>query len=105
MLVLTSLEETAPMCIAEAMAVGLPVVSPRISGIPQMVRENESAFLVDSGNQDGLNRCILKLASDPDLRTYMGRCGKSIASKKWDPQTVAEQTYNVYKSVIANGAM
>jgi len=55
MLVLTSLEETAPMCIAEAMAVGLPVVSPRISGIPQMVRENESAFLVDSGNQDGLN--------------------------------------------------
>ena len=48
--VLASLSESLPNAILEAMAAGLPVVSTRVGGSPEVVRQGETGFLVDSGN-------------------------------------------------------
>jgi glycosyltransferase involved in cell wall biosynthesis len=67
--------EGLPVAILEAMARGLPVVSTRHAGIPEQVVEEETGFLVDEGDVDGMAKGILRLAIDPSLRQRMGQAG------------------------------
>ena len=52
-MVMTSFQETAPLVISEAMATGTPVIASRISGIPAMVSENTSGFLINPQDPTG----------------------------------------------------
>lgn len=58
--------EGIPVAIMEAMALGLPVVSTRHSGIPELVRHGHSGILVAERDVDGLTRAIIELAANPD---------------------------------------
>jgi len=93
---LTSLEENSPMGIEEAMAAGLPVVTSNRCGMPYIVRDGESGFLVDP-NDPGDIACRLKqLLIDDELRRSMGVKGRAIALYRFHPAKVAQRTYEVY---------
>jgi len=98
-LVLCSLEETAPGCIAEAMAAGLPVVAYGISGVPYMIDNGKSGFLCEARNVDMLSGKLKIMMMDPALRNSMGKRGKDIAAKRWRPDIVADKTNDVYKVI------
>ncbi len=86
-LCLPSYMEGRPNVVNEAMASGLPVISTRIGGIPDMVREGETALLVEPGDVIGLQECLSKLASEPQLRSRMGAAGHEFLIKSgvsWD---------------------
>lgn len=100
MLVLSSIEETSPMCIAEAMAVGLPVVATDIGGVACMVRDEESGFLTAAGDAEGLARRIENLLDNPRLRDAMGKGGKEIAEKRWRPSFIANKIAEIYQKVL-----
>jgi colanic acid/amylovoran biosynthesis glycosyltransferase len=68
--------EGTPVGIIEAMAAGLPVVSTRHAGIPDVVIENETGFLVDEGDIDAMALYILKIIEDRNLAWTMGQKGK-----------------------------
>ena len=61
-----------PVAIMEAMACGLPVVSTVISGIPELVKDGVSGFLVQPCDSVGLANALEHLAADPQLRGRMG---------------------------------
>lgn len=67
--------DNLPTVIMEAMAAGLPVVSTRIGGIPEMVVENETGFLVQPGDVAGLAEAIEKLIDDRLLAERLGDAG------------------------------
>jgi len=73
--------DNLPTVIMEAMATGLPVVSTAIGGIPEMVIEDETGFLVPPGNAIALADAIEKLISDAVLAQKMGRVGYERAQK------------------------
>ena len=102
MLVLSSVEETAPMCIAEAMAAGLPVVASNIAGIPHMVRNKETGFLFEVGDAESLADYIRRLVTTPGLRDQMGKRGKEIAVNRWKKRIIAEKTLDVYQRILRN---
>src|SRR6516164_5855084 len=56
--------DNLPTVIMEAMATGLPVVSTSIGGIPEMVIQNETGFLVQSGNTAAMAEAIRAVVSD-----------------------------------------
>lgn len=56
-----------PNVIVEAMATGVPVVSTAVSGIPEMVVDNETGLLVPSRDPAGLADAMLRLLTDPEL--------------------------------------
>src|SRR5882757_9939511 len=59
--------DNLPTVIMEAMATGLPVVSTRIGGIPEMVIDNETGVLVEAHDVVGLAGAIEKVTSDRSL--------------------------------------
>ncbi len=102
---LTSLEENAPMGIAEAMAAGVPVVASNRCGMPYMVREGESGYLVDPTDVRDIARRLEMLIMRPDRREAMGARGRRIALQRFHPAVVAERTMDVYRQAVAEGAI
>ncbi len=67
--------DNLPTVIMEAMATRLPVVSTTIGGIPEMVVENETGFLVQPGDAVALADAIAKVIDDRLLAQRLGRAG------------------------------
>ena len=99
-LVLFSSEETSPTVIAQAMAMGKPVVASRVGGIPEMVRDGESGFVVEVGDESALASRAVQLLRSPALRHSMGLQARNIAQERFDPSVVAKQTIDVYRMLI-----
>jgi glycosyltransferase involved in cell wall biosynthesis len=73
---LASRSEEAPMCILEAMAAGLPVVSTDVGGIGELVRPDETGFLVAADDVEAFGERLQRLAGDPALRAGLGEAGR-----------------------------
>ena len=77
--VLPSLNEGMGRVVVEAMASGKPVVAADVGGIPDMVRNGETGFLVDPRDPGAMRAAIEKLIDDPTLRAAMGEKGRKAA--------------------------
>lgn len=76
--------EGIPVSIMEAMACGLPVVSTIHSGIPELVRDKVSGYLVPERDPDALSRALRRLVEDPRLRRKMGMAGRGVVERSYD---------------------
>jgi glycosyltransferase involved in cell wall biosynthesis len=76
LLVLPSFAEGVPVTLMEAMAARLPVVTTLVGGIPELVEDGVSGYLVPPGNPDILADRLETLLADPDLRARMGEAGR-----------------------------
>ena len=96
---LFSHEETAPTVLAQAMALGKPVVATRVGGIPEMVTDGVNGFLMKPGAiQDFAERLAVLLRS-PDLSEHMGAAGAAFARQHLTPGAVAQRTVEAYRLV------
>jgi glycosyltransferase involved in cell wall biosynthesis len=93
---LVSLEENSPMGIEEAMAAGVPVVAANRCGMPYLVREGKSGFLVDPRDPEDVATCLGRLLEDDDLRGTMSQKAREIARDRFHPDVVAWSTREVY---------
>jgi glycosyltransferase involved in cell wall biosynthesis len=98
--VLFSREETAPTIIAQAMAAGKPVVASRVGGVPEMVNDGESGFVVESEDETALAERMLTLLNDQDLCLRMGARGHELALRRFNPDAVARQTVEAYRIAL-----
>jgi colanic acid/amylovoran biosynthesis glycosyltransferase len=73
--------DNLPTVIMEAMATGLPVVSTRVGGIPEMVIDNQTGFLVQPEDAVALAGAIEKVTNDRSLGQTLGRSGYEHAQK------------------------
>jgi glycosyltransferase involved in cell wall biosynthesis len=97
---LVSLEENSPMGIEEAMAAGIPVVTSNRCGMPYMVRDGESGFLVDPNDPEDIAQRLKQLLENEELRKSMGAKSKEIAADRFHPDKVAVRTRDVYLRAI-----
>ena len=68
--------ETMPNAILEASASGLPVVATRHAGIPEVVVDGETGFLVEERDLEGMARQMARLVLEPGLAAELGRAGR-----------------------------
>jgi glycosyltransferase involved in cell wall biosynthesis len=99
--VLPSFAEGVPTVLMEAMAMGLPVVTTRIAGIPELVEDGQSGFVVPPGRVDALVDAVRRLASDPDLRRKMGERGRAKVIAEYSIEPSAARMRDMFASVIA----
>lgn len=95
--VLPSHFEGLPVSILEAMSHGLPVVSTRVGGIPEQVREEREGLLVDAGDVDALAAALVRLAGDPALRRAMGQRGRARIEAIYAIDRIAAQLRALYR--------
>jgi L-malate glycosyltransferase len=77
----TSLHEGIPLTILEAMALGKPVVAPKVGGIPEIISHGEDGLLVEGREPEKFARLCLELMENKDLRMNVGdRAAKKIAA-------------------------
>lgn len=82
--VLPSFAEGVPVVLMEAMASELPVVTTRIAGVPELVRDGDSGLLVPPGDADALRAALTRLLDSPDLRRRMGRVGRATVASGYN---------------------
>ena len=75
--------DNLPTVIMEAMAAGLPVVSTRVAGIPEMVDENSSGRLVEPGEIGAFADGLAEYLRNPDLSRQHGARGRERAEEKF----------------------
>lgn len=68
--------EGTPVGILEAGGSGLPVVSTRHAGIPDVVVEGETGYLVDEGDIEGMAQHMLRIAEEPELARSLGEAAR-----------------------------
>jgi glycosyltransferase involved in cell wall biosynthesis len=89
---LPSFSEGVPVVLMEAMAMELPVVATRITGIPELVDEGASGFLVPPGRPDLLADSLERaLRAAPAERQAMGAAGRARVEAEFDQAQSAER--------------
>lgn len=68
--------EGTPVAILEASAAGLPIVSTRHAGIPNVVKDTQTGFLVDENDIENMAQKMIVLLQDKDLAKTLGKEGK-----------------------------
>lgn len=98
--VLTSLSESLPNAVMEAMAAGLPVVATRVGGCPELVRQGETGFLVDSGDDDQLAEALRTLLTNESLRHQFGAEGRKAARSQFGVENIRKQYEDLYTAAL-----
>lgn len=100
----------------EAMSCETPVVGSAVGGIPEIIVENETGYLIplesisrtdfNPKNPEAFQRNfaekINRLLADEDLATAMGKAGRKRVLEKFSWESIAKTTFNYYEEVIAN---
>jgi glycosyltransferase involved in cell wall biosynthesis len=89
-------EEVFGYVIAEAMSFGRPIVATRVGGIPELVEDGDTGFVVNRGDARAIADRILKLVAEPELRERMGRAGQEAARAMFDLERNVERVVNLY---------
>jgi glycosyltransferase involved in cell wall biosynthesis len=92
-----SLSEGLPLSIIEAMAWGLPVVATRVGGIPEVVDEGGTGYLVPPGDPAALARGIERVLSEPLRAEELGRSAMQRAHADFSLEKMVDAYVNLYE--------
>jgi colanic acid/amylovoran biosynthesis glycosyltransferase len=93
---LPSFAEGIPVVLMEAMAMELPVVSTKITGIPELVDDDRTGLLVASGRAAELADALERLLVDPALRRELGSRAREKVLRDFNMESSAEQLYSLF---------
>jgi colanic acid/amylovoran biosynthesis glycosyltransferase len=94
-------QEGTPIVLMEALAHAVPVVSTRHSGIPEIVQDGESGFLVPERDAGALAQKLRLLLERPSLRHRMGAAGRTTMRREFDIGKLNDRLLEVYGRVLA----
>jgi glycosyltransferase involved in cell wall biosynthesis len=99
LLLLTSDWEGTPNVLLEAMACGVPVVSTRVGGVPEIV-DTDRGLVVNSGDEDALTEAVLKLVENTELRHTLGTRGREYVLRFHSLEMLKGRLTDVYQRVL-----
>jgi glycosyltransferase involved in cell wall biosynthesis len=97
--VLPSYCEGMPMSVLESMAVGMPVVTTSVGGIPELVTDGVEGRLVAAGDIDALSEAIETLLSSHDLRRQMGIAARRKVEEMFSDAGILPQLERLYREL------
>ena len=98
--ILASKAETFSIAMLESMALSVPVIAPRIGGLPEAVISGKTGLLFDVGDEDGLARCIKAIADDPWTAETMGTTAHVVVADKFTAESMFQKNESVLKAAI-----
>jgi len=97
-------EEPFGLVAAEAMMMGRPVVASRTGGLPEVVEDGHTGFLVTPKDEEALATALLRLLCNRELANQMGAAGRRIALAQFTEENVTKGFLEVYQRLLDNRA-
>jgi len=98
--VLASNWEGFGLAVVEAMASGLPVVTTKVGGLPEIVVEGKTGFVVPCGRADALAEKLIFLLRNPNLSLQMGREGRKRVETLFSLDTMMVKLETMYRDLL-----
>ena len=99
-MLMTSLWEGLPMCVLEAMSLGVPVVSTLVEGVKEVIIDDENGYLRDS--VDDLAEKIIQILNDSSLRKRLSKKAIELFEKINDVNEYKKRLTNIYTQSISS---
>jgi glycosyltransferase involved in cell wall biosynthesis len=93
-------DEPFGMVMAEAMALGLPVVAPASGGALEIVQDGVTGLLYEPGDAQDAARCLLSLISDRETAARMGEAGRSRALDRFAAARLVAETQKLFAEAL-----
>lgn len=93
-------QEGIPVVLMEALAHGIPVLSTYHSGIPELVQEGVSGFLVPERDVDFLAKKLEYLLNHQEIWPRLGRAGREHIEKHYDIHKLNDQLVDIYMTQL-----
>ena len=94
--VMSSVTEGLGTSLLDAMAAGKPVVATSAGGIPEVVQDGETGFIVPTRDPQALADAVIRLLKDEDLRMRMGTAGRARAHARFSAARMVQDTLDAY---------
>jgi len=98
-----TLHDNLPCTVMESMACATPVVGFEVGGVPEMVRNGVSGFVVPKGDTGALRQAILRVLDNPALKAQMAENCRRIALEEYDVKLQARRYLTLYQSLVSPG--
>ena len=83
--------DMAPLTLQEAQLMKKPVIATNVGGIPELMKDNETGFLVEKGNSEELIKKISLLINDKEKRKEMGENGRKFVEENFSWDKIAKE--------------
>lgn len=97
---LTSFNEGTPVSLIEAEAANKPIVSTRVGGVAEVVKENETGLLSDVNDKETFFKNLLSLVNNDELRKNLGQTGAAHVAEKYGINRLTNDVKNLYYSLL-----
>ena len=94
-------EEGIPNVLKEGMATGMPVVGTRHAGIPELIEDGVSGWLVPERDETALAGALARLATEPERWPAMGRAGRARVEREYDIDLLNDRLAGMLETFIA----
>lgn len=88
-----------PTVLIEAMAMGVPVVSTPVTGIPELVRHEETGYIVPESSPEELAESIRKLIDDRESARLMAGAGRQLVEDQFNLRTNVRELRELFEEV------
>ena len=95
-----SYREALSRALPQALAAGKPVVAYDFDGADEVCLENETGFIVRTGDTDTAAKRLLQFAQNPKLRQKLGRAGQNFVRENFSVEKMVDDQYNGYLKLL-----
>jgi glycosyltransferase involved in cell wall biosynthesis len=99
-LLLTSDREGTPNVVLEAMAFGLPIVATRVGGLPAVVFDGETGYLIGREDEEALANAVVDLVQDREKRLAFGKRGRIFVQENHTLPQLTASLRQLYNAVL-----
>jgi glycosyltransferase involved in cell wall biosynthesis len=93
--------EALSRALPQALAAGKPIIAYDFDGADEVCREDETGFLIRTGDIENVAQKLTRLAGDPGLRERLGNCGREFVRVNFTVEKMVEDQYDVYRKLTA----
>lgn len=97
---LPSYNEGLPKVLLEAASCSRPAVAFNVPGCREVIENKVNGFLVEFGNENELEKVLIKLINNKKLCDQMGKNGRNIVEREFSSKIINTQTFNIWKEII-----
>ena len=97
-LVLPSFSEGLGRVVIEAMATGIPVIGSRVGGVPEIVRDGATGFLVPPGDEEALSERLRWILMHSNEAQQMGRCARVFAEHFFSSEAYVQSYRQIFEA-------